>query len=1056
MHNVRALIARRPRLGPVLLGLAAFVAASLCATLIAWGAAVVIEGRSARAVSDRFATAGFGWASAEADGLQIRLTGTAPNEAARFRAVNMAGSVVEASRVVDDFEVTPARAFEAPRYSLEMLRNDDGIQLIGLLPSTEDETRLLEIAAALQPEQPPSEMIETASYAAPDSWAAAFDYGIAALKMLPRSKISVDANRVGITAIAASDQEKRQFEAQLNRSRPQGVKVEIAISAPRPVLTPFTLRFVKDAEGARFDACSADTDRARDRILAAGRRAGVEGAVACTIGLGVPTPSWAIAAEAGIAAVSELGNSTITFSDADVTLLATADVAQADFDRVVGELQTALPAVFSLDATLEKRAQTAPAGPAEFTASLKHETGRVELRGRVTDPMERKAVDSFARARFGANQVYIATRFDPELPPGWAVRVLAGLSALNELDEGTVVVRADVVEVKGVTGSQAARGRISQILSDQLGQGQTFRVDVRYDEALDPTAALPTPEECHDQVAALLSRQKISFTPGSAEIDAKAGPVMTGLATILEKCEGVEMEIGGYTDSQGSEQGNRALSQARAEAVILALQGRRVDISSLRAVGYGEEDPIADNGTEEGREANRRIEFRLVGAAAPDDALPALTGADGTALPGAVAGSAATVALGSLPGSAPPEVFCRDRIATLLSQQKIAFAPGSADPTPGTASILDAIATTLASCPGTTFDIGGHTDSQGSEGGNRKLSQERANAVLVALAKRQVDVASIKATGYGEDNPIADNGTEEGRETNRRIEFKLIGKSLAAAETYDATPASAGQSDAGQSGAATLPPAGGDGSEGQPGDGSGDGPSNVPEEADGAALDDVPMDEGSYDGEAMDDVSAEDGPMEDGPTDEAPMEDMGEGEAPAAVTGADSATADSASPEAAPATAGTATEDAGAAAAPAAPATGSEAADTDSANEAATATAPQAGSEPAEAGAAEATAPASSPATEGTAATDGTAVPPASVPPAGAPVVTTPTAAAPEAAPAATPPSETAPAAAPAAATDSATGTATETGPDFSGDDSPSLAPQEKTQRPPPRPARNG
>lgn len=602
---------------PRMLAFAAFGMAAVVSALIALAAAFLIENRSAAMVRSRILAEGLTWVEIQADGLQIHLLGTAPNEAARYRVVNLTGSIVESSRIRDKMEVAPAKTVEAPRFSVEMLRNDDGIQLIGLLPEGQERETLATDAQALSPDIPLSDMLETAAYAAPEGWDKAFAFGVAALKLLPRSKISVAADHVAVTAIASSDNEKRLFEAELNRIKPEGVEVKVDVSAPRPVLTPFTLRFVKDAEGARFDACSADSEKARTRILAAAQAAGVDGRANCTIGLGVPTPSWAEAAEAGIRAIDALGAGTITFADADVTLLAAEGVTQANFDRVVGELQTALPAVFSLDATLPKPASGVAQGPAEFTAVLAAETGKVELRGRLTDEMQRAAVDSFARARFGSSKVYVATRFDPELPDGWPVRVLAALESLALLDNGSVLVRADTVEVKGVTGSQTAKARISQILSGRLGQGKTFKVDVRYDKALDPIASIPTPEECVQDVDAVLAKQKITFTPGSAELDAAAGSVMGALASALKGCTAIKIEIAGHTDSQGSDQGNLSLSQARAEAVLLALQGRQVDVSGMVAKGYGETVPIADNKTEAGREANRRIEFTLISAAAP-------------------------------------------------------------------------------------------------------------------------------------------------------------------------------------------------------------------------------------------------------------------------------------------------------------------------------------------------------------------------------------------------------------------------------------------------------
>lgn len=623
-----------------LLASAAALGAGGLAVLTAVWAAHAIEGRTAAAVKSRLLTEGITWAEVQTDGLRVHLSGTAPNEAQRFRALNLAGGVVDAGRIRDRLEVVALRAPEAPRFSVEILRNDDGLSLIGLLPAMpgDDGRDLADEATGIVGDLPLSDMLETANWPAPEGWNDALTFAMEALRLLPRAKISVSAEQVAIVAISGSEAEKRQWETALTRRAPQGLRVQMDISAPRPVLTPFTLRFVLDGAGARFDACSADNDRARGRILSAGVRAGVTGKQDCTVGLGVPTPRWAEATELAVDAVARLGGGSVTFSDADVSLLASPATPQATFDRVVGELQTALPPVFSLTATLPPAETARVEGPAEFTAALT--AGRVELRGRLTDGLLRDAVDSFARARFGHDAVYTATRVDPDLPDGWPVRVLAGLESLAQLEQGSLTVRADAVTVTGVTGRREARARIAQVLSERLGPGQTFAVDVRYDERLDPERALPAPEVCAERLNAVLEVQKITFAPGSAEIAAGASGTLDALAEVLKNCPPLAMEIAGHTDSQGSEGGNAALSQARAEAVLTALRGRRLKLDAVVARGYGEARPIEDNATEAGREANRRIEFTLLAgpegapaAAAPGDVSISTTGAPAAAAP---------------------------------------------------------------------------------------------------------------------------------------------------------------------------------------------------------------------------------------------------------------------------------------------------------------------------------------------------------------------------------------------------------------------------------------
>ncbi len=604
------------RLGPKIITTFALLVAGLLAWFSATVAAGVIESRSHDAVRTALIEAEHDWAQIHTDGLQIHIGGEAPTEAARFNALAVSGQVVEASRVVDATTVVPATPIAAPRFSVEILRNDDGVQLIGLVPNSLDRNAMAEEIMALAEGSRVTDFLESADYPVPPHWAQSLNYALDALARLPRSKISVSAGYVSITAISNSAEEKLDLETVLKRRKPQGVNLQMDISAPRPVITPFSVRFLIDGDGARFDACSAENTRNRDRILAAARGAGMEERGACTIGLGVPSPEWANAVIMGIQSLEEIGQGTLTFSDADVAFVAAPGTDPATFERAVGALESNLPEVFSLKAVLPEPEAAPGEGPPppEFSATLSPE-GDIQLRGRLPNQTVHSTVESFARARFGMDAVYMAARQDPDgLPEDWPIRVLAGLSALSYMDHGSVSVLAETVALRGVTGNQDARSDVARLLADKLGEEAGITLEVRYDETLDPLAALPTPQECIRKVEIILEGRKITFEPGSTEVQGESAAVVDEIAEVLRTCRDVDMavEIAGHTDSQGREQMNLELSEARAGAVLDALADRRVLVSRISSKGYGEAVPIADNTTEAGREANRRIEFRLV------------------------------------------------------------------------------------------------------------------------------------------------------------------------------------------------------------------------------------------------------------------------------------------------------------------------------------------------------------------------------------------------------------------------------------------------------------
>ena len=618
------------RLSSYITVVATFIGAGAVCLVAAGFAVTLIEDTSRTAVLRELDKQSLTWADADTNGLQVFLIGTAPNEAERFKAVSTAGSIVDAARVIDQTEVADREAFAPPRFSIEILRNDSGISLIGLIPETASSETMREDVAKLVPNEKVSDLLESAKYPAPEGWAAAMELGMKALRLLPRSKISIDAGNVSVTAMSDSEAEKRRFEQELIRSASSQVNLAINISAPRPVISPFTLRFIIAADGTRFDACSADTKVALDTIVAAARRAGMSAAPDCRLGLGVPSRQWSRAAALSIDKLSELGGGTVTFADADITLVADEGTDQSLFDRVVGELETGLPEVFALESVLPV-IPDASQGPPEFIATLSPE-GQVQLRGRVNSELARNTADSYAKARFGSGEVYTASRIDESLPRDWSVRVLAAIETLSMLKNGSVTVTPEKVRVFGDTGVPSAKSDITRLLLEKLGDSKDLSIEVTYKKKLDPVLGLPTADECEVQVTKIQSGRKITFEPGSGNLDASAESILDDMAEILIKCpDDMRMEISGYTDSQGREVMNQELSQTRAQAVLTALRERRVLMSRYVAKGYGEENPIGDNSTEAGREANRRIEFKLIRPEPPEEVTTTLEAAAETA-----------------------------------------------------------------------------------------------------------------------------------------------------------------------------------------------------------------------------------------------------------------------------------------------------------------------------------------------------------------------------------------------------------------------------------------
>lgn len=104
----------------------------------------------------------------------------------------------------------------------------------------------------------------------------------------------------------------------------------------------------------------------------------------------------------------------------------------------------------------------------------------------------------------------------------------------------------------------------------------------------------------------------ITFALNSADLNSQFFSALEGVGVVLKEYNKTVVEIAGHTDSSGSDEYNRTLSQRRAQAVAGYLTSQGVKSERLMTVGAGESHPIASNDTEQGRAANRRVELTIV------------------------------------------------------------------------------------------------------------------------------------------------------------------------------------------------------------------------------------------------------------------------------------------------------------------------------------------------------------------------------------------------------------------------------------------------------------
>ena len=230
-----------------------------------------------------------------------------------------------------------------------------------------------------------------------------------------------------------------------------------------------------------------------------------------------------------------------------------------------------------------------------------------------------------ARAAFGTAPVVVAERSTPRwlVPLAIAGALLLGLLAIRSLMNPAPAVRTaatvtneaanTVVREATTTATNtapAAWAALGDLMKVKLPDGSEINVPSRGVEARLVSYLNDNTAPVSD--ATWFDFDRLLFDTGSATLQPASQDQLTNIAGILKAYPQVKIRIGGYTDNTGDPAANLQLSQQRADSVMAQLTQLGVDPSRMSAKGYGQEDPVADNSTEEGRQKNRRISLRVI------------------------------------------------------------------------------------------------------------------------------------------------------------------------------------------------------------------------------------------------------------------------------------------------------------------------------------------------------------------------------------------------------------------------------------------------------------
>jgi OOP family OmpA-OmpF porin len=576
------------------------VASVACLTFLAlWLRLDLVEADLRDRVTAALA-AGHGWAGVMVDGRDLTLQGLAPDPESQAEAIEIVRQTYGVRAVRDDTGLLP----EQSPYVLSLEKTENGLVLDGFAPDDATRRRLVSMLSETLPGIALLDQLKLAR-GAPDDFVALAAFGAAPFARFSTGLMELTGSGLRIQGQALNPEDHEAALALLADAPPGGGSVESVEIAPAQVPGDYGWSVAVTATQIVLSGHVPDAAVRKALVEAAtAAHPGLEVVDAMRFAAGPPDGvDWLAAAREVISLSSRLsaGRASLTGARLDMN----GEIADGEAYRVLqARLDQGLVAGIRLGTVDVGLARVSPF---LWTAALSPD-GLV-LDGVVPSKEVAAGLVKAAVLKFGTLKLEDRQRVAAGAPDGFETAAQVALQALSRLDDSSVVLSDDSVSVTGQALSAAAVADLGRDLEADLPPAFAAQQTVSLKPL--PADAL-TGTSCQELLSRLLAANSILFDIGEARIQHHSFGLLDRIAFAARQCGGTRLEISGHTDADGDDAANQLLSEQRAEAVKAYMIAAGVGPERVVAIGHGESRPVADNDTDEGKAANRRIELRVV------------------------------------------------------------------------------------------------------------------------------------------------------------------------------------------------------------------------------------------------------------------------------------------------------------------------------------------------------------------------------------------------------------------------------------------------------------